>query len=92
MKFYGSVEDLQALVQHCDVSGRWDFREDHRFYAFRAGSGEALNWWPKTGTVLVQGRPNEEFRSRLMQLISDDPRPPPLFTAALPSNSDDRHA
>jgi hypothetical protein len=93
MKFYGSVEELQALVQSCGVAGRWDFREDHRFFAFRGRSGEVLNWWPKTGTVVVQqGRSNSAFRMRLMQLIGDNSRQLPLFAAASPSDRNDQHA
>jgi hypothetical protein len=70
MKHFGSIEDLKSVVSGCDVQGRWFWREDHRFHCFRAPTGEALNWWPKTGTLVIQGSPNAELQAALADKAS----------------------
>ena len=59
--YSGSLDELKAVVAACRLTGEWSTNVKNRFYAFRAQTGEVLNWWPSTGTVQFQGKRPEEF-------------------------------
>lgn len=56
-KFRKSLEELQHLLKEAGVSGQWTYDGQADKHVFRSEDGGVLNWWPKTGTVLVQGQP-----------------------------------
>lgn len=84
MNFRGSVEDIKEIVAACGLEGRWGWRADHRFYAFRATSGETLAWWPRAGSLLVEGRLADRFKQKLKARI--DALQFPLLAMAQPAH------
>jgi hypothetical protein len=56
MKHFGTLDDLKGAVARCGLAGAWSYRADQRHHVFRSRCGCVLTWWPKTGTLLVQGR------------------------------------
>lgn len=52
-KFTGSVEELKAKLEACGCQGEWcEIPHGHQF---RARDGAILNWFPKKGTISLQG-------------------------------------
>ncbi len=54
MKWNGKIDDLQHRVNCAHICGEWsdDGKGKH---IFRGENSGILNWWPKTGTVQLQG-------------------------------------
>lgn len=61
MKHHGTLDDLQTHVRGCGftVAGVEPIQNGHRI---RTAEGAILNWFPSTGTVSVQGRPEVKHR------------------------------
>jgi hypothetical protein len=78
MKHRGTLSELKAVVADCNLEGAWSYREQNRFYVFHAASGEIVNWWPRTGTVNVQGNANIAMVARLDKMLSKCRRQPVL--------------
>ena len=55
MKHRGTLSELKTAVTDCKLEGEWSYRDQNRLYVFHAKSGEIVNWWPRSGTVNVQG-------------------------------------
>jgi predicted nucleotide-binding protein len=67
LHFGGEFEELQRLVRELKCAGEW--RELGGGQAqFRSKDNAKINWWPKTGTLNVQGPP--EVRERLERKIA----------------------
>jgi len=54
-KFRGDIASLKEIVAACRVRGEWRFIERNGLHQFQAATGESLNWWPSTGTIMFQG-------------------------------------
>ncbi len=52
-KFRGEVSEIKAIVDKLGHKGRWS--EDNGKRVFRSEDGAIFNWWPSTGTILIQG-------------------------------------
>lgn len=63
--FHGSLDRLKDVVVACGLAGEWTERPANGLHCFRAGAGEVLNWWPRTGTLLFQGKRPDVFRASL---------------------------
>lgn len=53
-KFYGTIEQLRGLIDGNGNAGDWSEDVTGKF-CFRSKNGGILNWWPKTGTLQLQG-------------------------------------
>jgi hypothetical protein len=54
LQFRGNYSNLQKYVARIDAEGRWrDLQHGGKQYRTRAGA--ILNWWPKSGKVILQG-------------------------------------
>lgn len=62
MKFHGELSDLRARIDQLGLQGEWHENPKAGSHAFRARSGEVLNWWPRTGTLQFQGKDAESFQ------------------------------
>ena len=62
MKYHGSLEDLQTYIQGCGFSIQRvdDIEHGHRI---TTAEGALVNWYPKTGSISIQGKP--EVKQRL---------------------------
>lgn len=58
-KYKGSLSGLQNAVLDCGVFGDWSWHDREGLHRFRSAEGEILHWWPRTGTVVFQGRPGQ---------------------------------
>jgi uncharacterized protein YjlB len=66
-----SLAVLERIVARTGLSGVWvQLTRNHR--QFRAETGEILNWWESTGTVLFQGQNPDRFEFIFMESITDD--------------------
>lgn len=64
--FYGSLDELQSIIQACGYTGDWIERpENGGHHSFRSKTGEILNWWPSKGTVNLQGKNQAAFLEKL---------------------------
>lgn len=55
-RFSGEYEALKQLLQPLDVHGRWqDVNENQK--QFRHNNGGIINWFPSTGSLNFQGKP-----------------------------------
>ncbi len=52
-KFQGEFSELESLVSELGYRGQWE--DDNGKRVFRSEDKAILNWWPKTGTMQVQG-------------------------------------
>src|SRR3990172_3447021 len=55
MKWNGSQEKLDATLRELGASGDWSDVEKGR--QFRCTDGAILNWYPSSGTLQFQGKP-----------------------------------
>ena len=56
VQYHGTFERLRAVLNAANAEGEWRaLLNGHQ--QFRDTSGAILNWWPSTGTVLMQGDP-----------------------------------
>ena len=68
MEFKGSQEQLAARILAAGITGHWN--DEGVFHEFVADDGAVLNWWPKTSTVTIEGKPDS--RPALEALFSGD--------------------
>jgi hypothetical protein len=54
-RFIGNYEDLKDCFCEAGQTGVWTCREDQ--YRFDSDTGAVVSWWPRTHTILFQGRP-----------------------------------
>ncbi len=66
-KFRGTFGDLEAFVSELGYEGQWSDDNGKKF--FRSRDNAILNWWPKTGTLQVQG-PSKP-KAKLKEAISN---------------------
>ncbi len=87
MKHKGNLEELQAVVSSIGLSGDWSIAKggNHKFDGL---SGEVINWWPKTGTVQVQGQNRDAIQNLLAEPISGGLNDGPVVT---PRRNDEKH-
>jgi hypothetical protein len=71
--FYGSFDELKAIVAACSLTGEWFENVMNHYYSFRAHTGEILNWWPNKGTVNFQGKRPDQFRARFLSVAPAGP-------------------
>jgi hypothetical protein len=70
LKFSGSTEDLKAITSLLHLDGHWV--HEGLFDLFRLESGEAINFWPSTGEIRVNGHPGAAAAlSRRLQALID---------------------
>ncbi len=58
IEFHEGIEAPCSLVDKCGIQGNW-LEEQHGKYTFRSQQGGILNYWPKKGSVQLQGKPEE---------------------------------
>lgn len=68
-KFHGKIEELQTYVADIGLDGVWSHDETAKKHAFRAKTGEVLNWYYGTGTIQCQGKNSDEFKTRIEEAI-----------------------
>ncbi len=56
IEFHEGIEAPCSLVDKCGIQGNW-LEEQHGKYTFRSQQGGILNYWPKKGSVQLQGKP-----------------------------------
>lgn len=57
LKFSGSSEDLKQLLAELNRDGEWlDLNQNQ--IQFRHSTGAIINWYPSTGTINFQGKPD----------------------------------
>ena len=67
IKFRGDFEQLSDLVARTGIAGHWrELLNGH--VQFRSDDGAALNWWPTTGTLNLQG--NRDAACELAQSLA----------------------
>lgn len=82
-KFDADIKVLKRLVARLQIPGSWCRCDKKQKWTFRGHGGEVLNWWPSTGTINLQGRWNDQLRTRLeLKLRKARPRPAMKDTAA----------
>jgi predicted nucleotide-binding protein len=67
MKFHGTLDELKGAVQQIARAGEWT--GDEKKYEFRSKRGEILCWWPRTGSVSIQGQLQEQFKTDLARAL-----------------------
>ena len=70
MKFHGELDQLKGAVEGAGFKGKWTDEKGH--YCFRAQTGEVLNWYKGTGTLQVQGKGQEPFRTAIEASLAGD--------------------
>jgi hypothetical protein len=75
VRFFGSLDELKQLISEIDHFGRWEhdpnlLAEKH---AYRASTGAVMNWWPKNGTLSIQGPRDAalEFETKFMHVMNE---------------------
>lgn len=63
MKFQGELDQLKAAIESAGYKGEWT--EDKVKRCFRARTGEVLNWFTSTGTLQIQGKAQDSFRTKI---------------------------
>lgn len=53
--FHGEESEFKTICANCGIVGTWS-DSNNGGLSFRTKDGAVLTWWPKKGTVLVQGR------------------------------------
>ena len=73
IKFKGSITDLHLALKGLGVVGKFRKRTNDywQYYAF---SGAVLNFWPRKGTINIQGPEEEkaELECLLVNYATDD--------------------
>lgn len=54
VKFSGNLDKYKAMIEQLGGPGEWS--TNGNAHVFRTVSGAIVNWWPKTGTINVQGK------------------------------------
>ncbi len=72
-KFKGSVTDLHLILKELQIVGKFRKRTNDywQYYAF---SGAVLNFWPRKGTITIQGPEEEkaEMECLIVNYAEDD--------------------
>lgn len=66
-KFKDDFAAFRELIEKIDDAGTWSMRKEAHVY--RTLAGAIVNWWPKTGTVNVQGE--TQARDKMDAAISN---------------------
>lgn len=67
IKFHGNLGALKKRVAQCGVGGEWRYIARSGQHQFKAETGENLNWWRTTGTILFQDGGFTVLRERYMR-------------------------
>lgn len=68
IKFCGTLSELMDAIARMGIAGTWE--EMPTGYArCRCTNGAILNWWPRTGTINVQGR--RDAQAELLTALTD---------------------
>ena len=59
LKYKGSVTDLHNILRKLRVVGKFRKRTND-FWQYYAFSGAVLNFWPRKGTISIQGPEDEK--------------------------------
>ena len=72
-QFRGDFSELETLVSKLGYKGQWN--DDNEKKVFRSADKAILNWWPKTGTLQVQGptSPRTEMENTVAKALLDGP-------------------
>lgn len=68
-QFRGSLQELKDRIASVGLDGTW--ADEGAKHSFRSRDGGVLNWWPGTGTLQTQGKP--EGRVPLDAIFSGTP-------------------
>ena len=84
-RFSGEYDELQAKLSFLQGDGRWTQLNDNQ-RQFRHRNGGILNWFPSTGTINFQGKPEgkEELETKVLAALSS----PRLTEESTSSNAD----
>ena len=63
--YLGKIERLKYEVAQCGLSGTWTHDGQHGRATFTTALRQILNWWPKKGTLQIQGLLQDELRAAL---------------------------
>jgi predicted nucleotide-binding protein len=63
LKFNGTIEELKKHVDYIARQGDWS--GDEAKWCFRSKIGEIINWWPKKGTLQLQGQGLDKLQADL---------------------------
>jgi predicted nucleotide-binding protein len=69
-KWFGTIEELKALVEKTGVKGEWE-GTNNGHHCFRGQRKQVLNWYPSTNKVLIQGQERDQFHA-LLEAASTD--------------------
>lgn len=69
MRFHGDFAELFARIAGLGIQGEWQENAKAGSYSFRAKSGEVLNWWPRTGTIQIQGAGVDAFTNSVASVL-----------------------
>jgi predicted nucleotide-binding protein len=67
---HGTIDELKALVNECNLLGEWSESPTGGNHTFRAKTGEVLNWWPSKGTLQFQGKSQDTFKAAIAAVAS----------------------
>ncbi|MEB3263566.1 MAG: hypothetical protein VKJ66_04255 [Synechococcus sp.] len=60
MRFSGTLEELQRLVEGLGHPGHWEAKGPYQMFVFdEEQTNLRLNWWPSTGELTLVGDPAE---------------------------------
>ncbi|WP_248918739.1 anti-phage dCTP deaminase [Pseudomonas entomophila] len=76
MRFDGSQDNLRERLSQLDTVGEWKALNPNQLQ-FRSKSGGVLNWFPSTGNIVFQGKPEPaaELEALVERLISGSTGP-----------------
>ncbi len=68
LRFSGTKEELKALLECLASSGKWEDINPNQLQ-FRNNAGGVMNWYPSTGSITFQGKPDAS--EKLRKLVSE---------------------
>jgi predicted nucleotide-binding protein len=74
MKFTGTPDELMSLVSGFGLSMDWT-EENGKICGRTKALAAVVNWWPKTGTLQVQGKEKEKLETLLTAAVSSKTAP-----------------
>lgn len=81
MKFVGDKDAFRQRVHSLGIAGKWAASDESK-ECFRADVLKVIiNWWPKTGTVQVQGKDSDAYKEKIQAVLEGD-----SFVASNPKN------
>ena len=81
MKFIGPSEEFKQRIESLGVKGKW-VAGDGSKECFRAEVLKLIvNWWPKKGTVQIQGKDADSYITKITDILSGE-----SFVASDPKN------